>query len=66
VTQHLYEWCSGFGSAALSIVNDFFASNTIFDDIEARKEFAESSLKSRAFLYTDTTVENVSYPPAIL
>jgi hypothetical protein len=49
--QHIYEWCSAFGSAALAIVNAFFESRDDLDTDEARTKFAAYQLRHGSFLY---------------
>lgn len=44
------EWRSGFGTAALAVLEAFFSEHNINSD-DARKEFATSALKGFIFLY---------------
>ena len=47
----MYEWRSGFASAALAIVNAFFDSCEDLGSDKVRSEFAEYQLRNGSFLY---------------
>ena len=54
--QRLYDWRSGFGSVALSVIDAFFDSEingTLFKSFAARKQYAQHQLKHLRFLYSE-------------
>ncbi|KAH7917558.1 hypothetical protein BV22DRAFT_1135311 [Leucogyrophana mollusca] len=55
--QRIYEWRSGFGSTALTVVNSFFASDKHFEGNAARQQYARSTLKDLAFLYANADLK---------
>jgi hypothetical protein len=55
--QRACEWCSGFGSTALAILQAFFVDNEIDSD-DACQEFVESALDNWAFLYREVYKKN--------
>jgi hypothetical protein len=58
VNQRVCEWHSGFGSAALAIVNAFFKDDINgFNSDESCKDFAKSLLDEFTFLFGSVTVK---------
>jgi hypothetical protein len=56
--QRVYEWRASFGSAALSMINQFFDSHGLFKTNESRKLFADHELDNLRFLFSDSESEN--------
>jgi hypothetical protein len=51
-------WRSRFGSTAMHLINSFFSSDETFDTDESRQDFAKEAIRTRSFLYADTTSPN--------
>jgi len=61
--QRLYDWRSGFGSVALTVIDAFFDSEingTAFKTFAARKQYAQHQLEHLRFLYSDAAGDDPS------